>query len=72
MPKTEEWINYLNNHEESNIHRYQYTRQLRFYTDNNNNNNIISARCKDSVNHFTDYELDTICHLVDEVLNISQ
>ena len=69
MPKTDEWIDYLNNHERSNIHSYQYTRQLRFYTDNNNN--IIGARCKDGVHHFTDYELDTICHFVNEVLNIN-
>ena len=35
-----------------------------------NDNNIIGARCKDSINIFTDYELDMICHLVNGALDI--
>ena len=66
LPKTEEWINYLDSNNQS-IHIYQSTRQLRFFTDNNSN--IIGARCKDNINIFTDYELDILCYLVNKVIN---
>ena len=66
LPKTTEWINYLNSNNQS-IHIYQSTRQLRFITDNNSN--IIGARCKDNINIFTDYELDMLCYLVNKVIN---
>ena len=66
LPKTEEWIDYLNSHNLI-IHMYQSSRQLRFFTDNHNN--IIGARCKDGINIFTDDELDMICKLVDEVID---
>ena len=67
LPKTDEWNNYLNNHENCSLHIYQSTRQLRFYTDNNNN--IIGAKCKDNIKLFTDTELDMICHLINECIN---
>jgi len=68
LPKTQEWINYLNQQDKHtrSIHPYQHSRQLRFYTDNNNN--IIGMRCKDNINIFTDYELDMICDLVNKVV----
>jgi hypothetical protein len=66
LPKTEEWIDYLNSHNQL-IHIYQSSRQLRFFTDNHNN--IIGARCKDGINIFTDNELDMICQLVNETID---
>jgi hypothetical protein len=68
LPKTFNWINYLNNHQNNyirNIHNYQPTRQLRF--DINSDDNIIGAYCKDGITIFTDDELDTICSLVNEI-----
>ena len=68
LPKTFDWINYLDNHENKyvrNIHDYQSTRQLRF--DINSDNNIISASCKDGIKIFTDDELNTICSLVNQI-----
>ena len=75
LPKTTAWIDYLDNHEDEYvrmIHIHQFTRQLRFITDENNN--IIGARCKDDINLFTDEELDLIESLVNNAiisLNVS-
>jgi len=66
LPKTKEWITYLDSHNQK-IHIYQSTRQFRFYSDNNDN--IIGACCKDNINIFNDYELDTICKLVNDAIN---
>lgn len=67
LPKTNEWYEHLNNHPNKyvrGIHNYQSTRQLRF--DTGSDNNVIGAYCKDGINIFTDDELDTIKHLVDQ------
>jgi hypothetical protein len=69
LPKTQEWKDYLNKQDEHtrSIHTYQHSRQLRFYTDTTNTN-IIGMRCKDYINLFTDYELDIICRMINEVI----
>jgi hypothetical protein len=71
LPKTTEWNEYLNQQSQytRNIHVYQSSRQLRFSTDNKNN--INGAYCKDGLNIFTDYELDSILNIVNVVNNSS-
>jgi len=65
MPKTAEWIEHLEQ-QKLYIHRYQGSRQLRFII---NNNNINEAYCKDGINIFTDYELDTILYIINDILS---
>ena len=69
VKEANEWIKYLDNQNEyiQNIHTNQSSRQLRFYTDKYGN--IIGAGCKDNINIFTDYELDMICRIINEVLD---
>lgn len=74
LPKTKEWNNYLYNNLNNytfEISKYQSSRQLRFIICNNN---IIGATCKDSINIFTDDELDKIILIFNYVLlsNVSQ
>ena len=67
LPKTNEWVNLLDNHPDKNkriLHKYQSTRQLRFI---NKNNYIIGATCKDSINHFTDDELNEIIDIINNL-----
>ena len=69
LPKTYEWINYLDNHPNEqyrSLHKYQSSRQLRFIK--NADNYIIGARCKDSINLFTDDELNKISEILETVL----
>lgn len=69
LPKTYEWNNYLDNHpieQYRSLHKYQSSRQLRFIK--NADNYIIGARCKDSINLFTDDELNKISELFETVL----
>jgi len=68
LPKTEEWLYYLQNHPNEHvceIHKYQSTRQLRFIIKNYN---VIGARCKDGLNIFTNYELTIITNIFNQVL----
>lgn len=70
LVKTTEWLNYLDIHPDEyvrDVHKYQSTRQLRFIFDNNNN--IMGARCKDGINIFTHYELNTIKIIFNQVLS---
>ena len=74
LPKTTEWNDYLYNNLNNHMYeisKYQGSRQLRFIIYNNN---IIGATCKDSINIFTDEELDKIILIFNYVLlsNIPQ
>lgn len=68
LPKTIEWNEHLNNHPNDyvrGIHNYQSSRQLRF--DIKSDSIVYGAYCKDSINIFTDKELDMIKFIVDLV-----
>jgi hypothetical protein len=69
MPKTAEWIQYLNQQDDytREMHKYKQTRQLRFMIDENNN--INGGYCKDNINIFTDYELNTILNIMNTIIN---